>query len=214
MHRFALFPLVAAVATTAHRARVPTPIVPPRVLADSFAQRLDAARILGDSSAKVWMIVVSDFQCPYCKKWHDESFAALRREYVDNGKVRMVFHNLPLPMHPNALPAAEAAMCAAAQGKFWPMHDALFISQDSWASASDPSPVFDSLAARIGISLGAFTACRVTHATFSLVSADVDWANHVKVRATPTFIIGNSIMAGAQPTDNFRRVLDSALVGR
>src|SRR5262244_3786261 len=121
------------------------------VTADSFAKRIDAARITGDSTAKVWMIMASDFQCPYCKQWHDESFAALRREYVNNGKVRLAYYNFPLNIHPNAVPAAEAAMCAGAQNKFWPMHDALFASQATWAPLKDPSPVFDSLGTKVGL---------------------------------------------------------------
>src|SRR5579862_8971029 len=122
-----------------------------RTAADSFTQRIDAARIYGDSTAKVWMIMVSDFQCPYCKQWHDESFAALRHEYVDNGKVLLAYYNFPLSIHPNAVPAAEAAMCAGAQNKFWPMHDALFASQATWAGLKDPSAVFDSLGVKLGL---------------------------------------------------------------
>jgi protein-disulfide isomerase len=185
-----------------------------RTAADSFTQRIDAARILGDSTAKVWMIMVSDFQCPYCKQWHDESFAALRHEYVDNGKVRLAYYNFPLSMHPNAVPAAEAAMCAGAQNKFWPMHDALFAAQATWAPLPDPSRIFDSLATKVGLDVSTFNSCRTTHATLSMIKADQDRAERAGVQSTPTIIIGNKIIAGAQPTDNFRRALDAALAAK
>lgn len=183
--------------------------------ADSFTQRIDAARITGDSTAKVWMIMVSDFQCPYCKQWHDESFAALRREYVDDGKVRLAYYNFPLiNIHPNAMVAAEAAMCAGAQNKFWPMHDALFASQATWAGLKDPSPVFDSLGTKVGLDAHSFNTCRATHATLPMIRADQDRAERAGVQSTPTIIIGNKLIAGAQPTDIFRRALDAALAAK
>jgi protein-disulfide isomerase len=184
------------------------------VPADSFTQRIDAARIAGDSTAKVWMIMVSDFQCPYCKQWHDESFAVPRREYVDNGKIRLAYYNFPLTIHPNAVPAAEAAMCAGAQNKFWPMHDALYASQATWAGLKDPSPVFDSLGGKVGLDVRSFNTCRATHATLPMIRADQDRAERAGVQSTPTIIIGNKLFAGVQPTDNYRRVLDAALAAK
>lgn len=182
--------------------------------ADSFSQRIDAARITGDSTAKVWMIMVSDFQCPYCKQWHDESFAALRREYVDTRKVRLAYYNFPLTIHPNAVPAAEAAMCAGAQNKFWPMHDALFASQATWEGLKDPSAVFDSLGTKVGLDARSFNTCRTTHATLPMIRADQDRAERAGVQSTPTVIIGNKLIVGAQPTDNYRRALDAALTAK
>jgi protein-disulfide isomerase len=179
--------------------------------ADSLSVRLDHSRILGDSTAKVWMIMVSDFQCPYCKQWHDESFAALRHEYVESGKIRLAFYNFPLSMHPNAVPAAEAAMCAGAQGKFWPMHDALFAAQATWAPRPNPSAVFDSLATAIGLDPRAFEKCRAEHASLPMINADQDRASRAGVQSTPTIIIGNKLFAGAQPTENYRRAIDAAL---
>ena len=104
---------------------------------DSISERMDHARILGESSARIWFIMLSDFQCPYCKQFHDQSFAALRQQYVTTGKVRMAYINYPLPSHANAWPAAETAMCAGLQGKFWSMHDALFAGQSAWAERKD-----------------------------------------------------------------------------
>jgi threonine dehydrogenase-like Zn-dependent dehydrogenase len=105
------------------------------------------------------MIIASDFQCPYCKMWHDSADMTIRREYIDNGKVRLAFINYPIGNHENAVPAAEHAMCAAAQGKFWEMHDALFGAQDKWVPLPDPSTVFTDLAAKAGVDVNALKAC-------------------------------------------------------
>jgi protein-disulfide isomerase len=179
--------------------------------ADTFADKIDHARILGNPSAKVWMVMASDFQCPYCKQFHDQSFAALKHDYVDNGKVRIAFLNFPLQMHPNAFPAAEAAMCAGAQGKFWPMHDSLFTAQPRWESRTDAHPVFDSLATSIGIDTKAMDACIAGHLPDDMIRADVDRAERAGVQSTPTIIIGNTLIAGARPTAQFRQALDNAL---
>src|SRR5579871_2754934 len=142
---------------------------------DSTARRMDRARIFGDSTARVWMIMVSDFQCPYCKQWHDASFAVLKHDYVETGKVRLAFLNFPLSMHPNAFPAAEVAMCAGLQGKFWQMHDALFASQDRWAPKPSPaSPALDSVAATIGLDTAAINACVSAHVPDGTIQADYD----------------------------------------
>jgi protein-disulfide isomerase len=179
--------------------------------ADTFADKIDRARILGNPSAKVWMVMASDFECPYCKQFHDQSFAALKHDYVDNGKVRMAFLNFPLQMHPNAMPAAEAAMCAGAQGKFWPMHDSLFTAQARWGALHNARPVFDSLATSIGIDSKAMDACVDAHLPDAMIQADIDRAQRAGVQSTPTIIIGSTLIAGARPTGQFRQALDAAL---
>ena len=139
---------------------------------DTLTTRMDLARILGDSSARVWFVVASDFQCPYCKQFHDQSFAALRDEYVSTGKVRMAYINYPLPIHANAWPSAEAAMCAGAQGKFWQMHDGLFAAQERWEDKHPPTAVLDSVAHAIGVDTTAMNACMTSPAVHALIEAD------------------------------------------
>jgi protein-disulfide isomerase len=178
---------------------------------DSVSAKLDQSRILGDSTAPVWFIMISDFQCPYCKQFHDESFAALRKDYVATGKVRMAYINFPLPIHQNAWPAAEAAMCAGAQGKFWPMHDVLFSSQDAWEDQHPAVHAIDSLAASIGVDTMALDRCVSQHASKALIDADADRAERAGARSTPTVIIGKQILVGVQPLANYRRSIDSAL---
>ena len=124
------------------------PYDPSKVTADHGMQSVapDPARVRGNPKAKVMIVEFSDFQCPYCKQFHDQSFAAIRDQYVSTGKVRMAYINYPLPSHANAWPSAEAAMCSSAQGKFWQMHDALFASQSRWEDKHPPNAVPDSVA--------------------------------------------------------------------
>jgi len=175
--------------------------------------KADQGRIRGDSSAKLWLIMVSDFQCPYCRQWHDEVFATVIRDYVATGKVRLAYLNYPLSGHQNAMPAAEAAMCASVQGKFWDMHDAIFRTQNQWAELANPTPVFDSLAASVGVAPGPYQTCLGSHATRPMILADQARATTAGVRATPTFFIGSDQIEGAVPLPEFRAALDKALAG-
>jgi protein-disulfide isomerase len=174
-------------------------------------RRADHARIEGSASAPVWVIEVSDFQCPYCRQFHDDSYEALKRAYVDSGKVRIAYVNFPLSMHRNAFAASEAAMCAGAQDKFWPMHDVLFTTQKQWESLPAPQAMFDSLASAQGVELASFRKCVSGHLTKPMIEADIDRATKQGVESTPTFLIGGTMMTGAQPLANFRHVIDSAL---
>lgn len=180
---------------------------------DPLVARADSARIRGNPDAKVWMIIASDFQCPYCKMWHDSADMIIRREYVDNGKVRLAFVNFPIGSHQNALPAAEYAMCAAAQNKFWEMHDAIFGAQERWSRMPNASPVFDELAGSVGVERNALQACLGSDKMLPLIQADYEKASRSGVRATPSFFIGNQMFEGVQSAPDLRRVLDAALAG-
>ena len=178
---------------------------------DSDAVKADLARIQGSPTAPIWVIEVSDFQCPFCKQWHDETYKKLRDEFVRTGKVRLAYVNFPLAQHTFALPAAEAAMCAAAQGKFWEMHDALFANQAKWEALPSPSVVFDSLARVTGVNLPRWRQCVESGKMKPLIQADQDRARVAGAASTPTFMIGDKMLVGAQPIENLRSAIDSAL---
>ena len=181
-------------------------------LTDSVSAAADRGRIRGSADAPVWLIEVSDFQCPFCKQWHDASFAALDSEYVRTGKVRLAYLNFPLTsIHPNAQAAAEAAMCASVQDKFWQMHESLFATQQRWEAQRDPMPTFDSLAVAAGAEPKAWRSCMSSHATARLIEADRDRSRGAGVGSTPTFFIGDRKLEGAYPTDSFRVALDKAI---
>ncbi|HEX7941404.1 MAG TPA: thioredoxin domain-containing protein [Gemmatimonadaceae bacterium] len=179
---------------------------------DSVSSFADRARIRGSETAKVWLVEVSDFQCPFCKQWHDETFAKIDQEYVKTGKVRLAYLNFPLSrIHKNAQAAAEAAMCAGVQGKFWELHESLFQTQPKWADLKSPLAVFDSLARAAKVEPKGWNNCMTTHATAKLIQADRDRSTQAGVESTPTFFVGDRALAGAYPVDTFRVVLDQAI---
>jgi protein-disulfide isomerase len=179
---------------------------------DSNITLADLSRIQGSATAPVWVIEVSDFQCPYCKQWHDQTYATFRDQYVKTGKVRLAYVNFPLDSHVYAWPAAESAMCAGAQGKFWPMHDGLFATQNHWESMSSPAMVFDSLAKSVGLDMKRWHDCVSSGTMKPLISADHDRASRAGAAATPSFMIGDKILEGAQPIEELRKAIDSAQV--
>lgn len=198
------------------QASTATPAPPPKQAqaskGDSTLNRVaDHARVEGSATASLWVVEVSDFQCPFCREWHQQSYQAIKSEYVDTGKIRFAYINMPLSIHRNAWPAAEAAMCAAAQDKFWPMHDSLFATQSHWENEADPRPYLDSLAATVGVERGAYSACVSQHLMRPLIQADMDRATESGVTSTPTFLIGTQKIRGAQPLDQLRAVIDAQL---
>ena len=194
--------------TRTDTATVPAALAPP---ADSDATRADLARIQGSPTAALWVIEVSDFQCPYCKQWHDQTYKKLRDEYVTTGKVRLAYVNFPLAQHAHARPAAEAAMCAGAQGKFWEMHDALFTSQANWENLPSAAAYFESLAKSTGVDLARWRDCVRSGKMKAWIQADHDRAEAAGAASTPSFMIGDRILIGAQPIESLRSAIDSAL---
>jgi protein-disulfide isomerase len=164
---------------------------------DSVSDRADRGRIMGDSTAPVWLIMASDFQCPFCKQWHDASFASIVHDFANTGRVRIAFLNMPLSsIHPHAKAAAEAAMCASVQNKFWPMHDSLFATQRIWETLQNPLSTFDTLARESGVRMPDWRQCVSHHLTLPLIDADYDRARQAGVRSTPTFFVDGKMLVG------------------
>ena len=190
-----------------------TAAAPPAATADAanaILARADAGRIQGDTAAPVWIVELSDFQCPFCKRWHDETYPAIKREYIDAGIVRMAYVNLPLSIHHHAGPAAEAAMCASAQGRFWQVHDGLFDTQDRWTPMTDATALFDSIALATGIDRATYRQCMDSDVMERLIAGDVQRAQTANVRPTPTFFVGGERIEGAAPLDVFRAAIARA----
>jgi protein-disulfide isomerase len=177
---------------------------------NALLERADRARIQGDTAAKIWIVEVSDFECPFCRQWHEETYPTLVSEYIKPGIVRLAYVNFPLAQHPHALPAAEAAMCAAAQDKFWPMHDALFNTQKNWVSTADAMPTFDSLAVSLGVNPTDWRECVRSNVMRRLISADRGRGLTAGVGSTPTFFVGDEPIKGAAPMDAFRAAIARA----
>lgn len=181
---------------------------------DALLARADAGRIRGAGTAPVWVVVISDFQCPFCKRWHEETEARIEQEYVRTGKVRLAYINYPLTsIHPNAYATHELAMCAAEQDRFWPVAEALFRTQAEWKSQRDIRAYLDSLARTLPLEMPRLDACLRGGEVRALIDADLDRATRTGVGSTPSFLINGRPLVGAQPYDAFKRAIDAALAG-
>lgn len=169
-----------------------------------------AERSRGQATAPITVVEMSDFQCPFCRRFFTETFPTIDREYIATGKVRWIFLNYPIvQLHPNAEPAAEFAMCAARFGKFWPVHDLLYRNQETWAPLREPGEYLLTLADSVGLPRDSLLPCLRTHQMMRRVAGDAGTAQRIGARATPTFLVEGALLSGAYPIDIFRHVLDS-----
>ncbi len=160
----------------------------------------------GKSGAKVTIVEFADFQCPFCKRAEDDAVAQVKKTYGD--KVRLVWRDLPLPMHPNAEPAAEAAREALAEkgeSGFWKMHDLLFANQQNLDRAS-----LDGYAKQLGLDMTKFAAAIDNHTHKADIDLDSKAAADAKISGTPSFVINGYFLSGAQPYSKFRKLIDRA----
>lgn len=183
---------------------------------DVVNSRADRARALGDSAAPITVHEISDFECPYCERFYRQTWPTLDSLYVQQGLLQYVWHVFPNPNHPRAWPASEAAFCAGAVGKFWPMHDRLFENQSAWSQAQDPVEVFVGYAREMGIEAESFRTCLVQDLPAAFIIRDYSAVARAGIQGTPFFSIrprsGDAIaLQGAQPLTRFRTVLDSLL---
>ncbi len=200
---------------TCGEAATPAPPAPPEATPASQSQDLLAERSKGSATAPIRVVEMSDFQCPWCRKFTIESADSLDREYVQTGKVRWLFINYPLTqIHPNAAAAAEMAMCAAKRGKFWPMHDLLFRNQERWAPLQEPGPYLLTLADSLRIPRDSIIPCLREGQTRELVQRDANTAARVGAQSTPTFLIEGILVGGAYPAAVFRHIIDSLIAAK
>ena len=157
----------------------------------------------GPKEAPVTIVEFSDFQCPYCARVAP-TMKRLQETYGE--RLRVVFRNYPLPNHPNAPKAAEAALCAQDQGKFWEMHDKLFANQQKLQVAD-----LKATGAEIGLDPGVFAECLDSGKHEGSWRGDEDQGTAYGVSATPAFFINGRFLGGAQPYESFAQVVDDEL---
>jgi len=159
----------------------------------------------GEPNAPITIVEFGDFQCPYCLQAENTVRTVMTNHPQD---VRLVFRHLPLTeLHPNAAHAAEAAVCAEQQGKFWEMHDAMFADQNALGVEG-----LTATAARIGLDPDKFRDCVNDSRTNAAVQADADAAAELGVSSTPSFFInGRPVEGGNVPVANFEAIINDEL---
>ncbi len=180
---------------------------------------LDDDPFKGNADAPVTIIEFSDFQCPFCLRFYEQTLPAIIENYVDTGKVKFVYRDLPLDsIHPNARPVHIAAECADEQGKFWGYHDMLFDNQSEWGRlpAADLQSTLTQYASDLGLESASFEACLESDAIADEVNKDALDAARYGATGTPAFFIGNEKdgfvrITGAQPFSAFQLQIDNLL---
>jgi protein-disulfide isomerase len=175
------------------------PAAPPPAPAQKVSLRADDP-VRGPRVAPVTVVVFSDFQCPFCSRV-EPTLAELQAAYP--GDVRVTWKNLPLSMHPQAMPAALAAEAAREQGKFWEMHDLMFRNQGQLAPDQ-----YDAWAKQLGLDVPRFQAARASAGVRARVEEDQQLGNRVAPQGTPTMYVNCRQLVGAQPIDVFKKMVD------
>ncbi len=167
---------------------------------------MDDDAVKGDSDAPVTIVEFSDFQCPFCGKWFLQTYPQIEKEYIDTGKVKMVFRDFPLNFHQYAQVAGEAAECVRDQGgddAYWEFHDILFTKQ---AQLSDTNVKAWAKAAGYDV-----TDCLAEGTFRQEVLDDLADGQAAGVSGTPGFFINGKLISGAQPFSVFKQAIDAAL---
>ncbi|MBI3169774.1 MAG: DsbA family protein [Chloroflexi bacterium] len=161
---------------------------------------------LGPDDAPITIVEFSDFQCPFCRRFHEETYQALLDAYP--GQIRFVYRNLPLTsIHPDAMPSAIASLCANDQNVYWDYHGKLFSSETLTRET------FIQYATDLNLNVDEFTVCLDSGKHDEFIQQDMDFALNLGVQSTPTFFVNGLAIVGAQPLSSFTQIIDLELAG-
>lgn len=148
----------------------------------------------GNPAAPVTVIEYGDYQCPSCAYYDRNLAPIIARDYIEPGKVQFIYHEVPLNSHKHAVAAAEAVRCAGDQGKFWQMHDMLYLNQDQWSPLNTVRNVYSGYAGQLGLDRAAFDACMSAGTYTAAVTAAAETAFAAGVTGTPTFSVNGQLV--------------------
>ena len=173
-----------------------------------FKDKFDALGMaVGNPDAPVTIREFGDYQCPACASFAPTA-KRIRDTLVKAGRVRFIFFDFPLPMHAHSQQAAEAARCAARQHRFWPFHDRVYAAQDQWAEKQNARPVFLDVAVESGVDTKRLERCMNQGAVANEIAQEKDAGTAVKLRATPTVIVGRTLFSGAPSYQRIQQIVD------
>lgn len=167
---------------------------------------LDDDAVLGDPNAPVTIVEFSDYECPFCQRFYVQTFGQIKENYIDTGKVKLIYRDFPLSFHEHAEKAAEAAECAGEQGKYYEMGDKLFSEGVDGGVDS-----FKQYAVDLGLDTDAFNTCLDSGQMASEIQKDMVAGQKAGVQGTPSFFIDGEMITGAQPYSVFEDAIEKAL---
>ena len=209
---------VAAIAWAALKPDEPVS-VPPQLPASQTSDPQTLVKLargvkVGSDAAPVRLLVFSDYMCPACGHFATRVEPQLRAEYVNSGKVQLVYHDFPLvQIHQWSFAAARAGRCAEEQNKFWEFHDRLFAQQKDWMNSNRmPDDKFREYATGVGLNEQSFTACLNSERHSELVSANMALGNQVGVPGTPALYMNGRFLANEwQDYKDLKKRVEEAL---
>lgn len=163
--------------------------------------------VLGPAEAPITIIEFSDYECPYCRKWHVEVWPELLATYGD--QIRLVYRDFPLTnIHDNAVSAAAAANCALEQDMYWPFSEKLFSMKLNLGRTT-----YQTYAEELELDMDTFNDCLESGRYVAEVESDFEFATALGIRSTPTFFVNGVPVVGAQPFEVFKSLIDKELAG-
>lgn len=193
-------------------AAAPGPSVPtaPAAPTKTDVKVLDTDPVKGDPKAKLTIVEFADYQCPFCERFFKDAGAQIIKDYVDTGKVKFVYKNLAF-LGKESTDAANAALCAKEQNKFWEYHDYLFTHQGQENSGAFSQTNLKQFAAALGLDTTQFNSCLDAQKYNSQVTADQAEASKNGFNSTPSTAVGSTPIVGAQPYAQFKAAIDAEL---
>lgn len=198
------------VATAAAATTNVAPVAPVSIVdIKKFTSELTGSEpVLGNPNAKQTIYEFADFQCPFCKMFFDQRFPQIKKDYIDTGKVKLVFINLAF-LGQESKAAAQAAWCASDQGQFWPYHDQLYENQKGENTGGFSTANLKALASKLNLNMSQFTKCVASNKYQKAVEDQLQLAYKYGAKSTPTFFINNKVIVGVQPIEAFQQVLSN-----
>lgn len=181
---------------------------------------IEGSPVLGEKNAQVTIIEFSDYQCPFCRKFWQDTLPSIKKDYIDTGKVKLVYKDFPLGFHPGAIPYAQAARCAREKGgdeAYFKMHDKIFQEQNKLDGGTVQSTIeypgdetLKKWAKDIGYDIG---SCLDSDKYKSEVQNDLSEGSSAGIQGTPGFFVNGQLVSGAQPFSVFKQLIDTELSG-
>jgi len=167
-------------------------------------------RVMGDAKAKVTLIEYASLTCPHCAHFHKDTLPKLKTEYIDKGLVKLIWR--PYPFDGVALKGSVMAYCLP-DSQFYPFISAVYESQEQWARASDPEAELKKIARLAGLSEAKMKECLDEKSGWAarILQNRLDADKKFNVKSTPSFLIGDDKIEGAQPFDQFKSALDAQI---
>lgn len=173
----------------------------------------------GERNATVAIIEYADFECPYCGLYEHDIYPQISKDYIQTGKIKYVYRDLPSPMHSHAIGAARAAHCAGEQGKYWELHDRLFARQNALRNVDMPDHAHE-----LGLDTAKFSECLSSDRYTDEIKQSAADAQKLGIGGTPTFFIGKigsngevtnlKAILGARPYESFKAAIDDTLAAK